>query len=79
MHALQFARKGLLALQIMQLLLSMHVIYRPSPLFWHMLMRLHMLKLIAGKGHQNLIINSSATECCNTTLLLYVLYRTLVC
>ena len=41
-------------LQIVHYLLSMPVVYRPHPLYWHniILMQLRMLKLSAGKGHQ---------------------------
>ena len=49
---LQIAQKGLLVLQIMHFLFSMPVVYRPHPLYWHVLMWLCMLMLSVGKGRQ---------------------------
>ena len=58
----------------------MPVVYQPHPLYWHVLMRLRMLELSVGKGHQ--VITTAlqlqyyatvATECVG-----YVLYRALV-
>ena len=49
-YALGIAQNGLLALQIVHFLFSMPVVYRPHPLYWHVLMRLHMLKLGIGMG-----------------------------
>ena len=43
---------GLLVLQIVHFLLSMPVVYRPHPLYWYVLMQLHMLELSVGDGCQ---------------------------
>ena len=41
----RIAQKGFLELQIVQFQFSMPVVYQPHPLYWHVLMRLRMLKL----------------------------------
>ena len=51
-YALRIAKNGLLALQIVHFLFSMPVVYRLHPFHWHVLMRLRMLELSVGKGHQ---------------------------
>ena len=73
MYALRIAQNGLLMLQIVHFLFSMPVVYRPHPLF-SMLMRLRMLNLSVGKGHQvmkQLYLNTalqSARGMCSTEL-----------
>ena len=52
LYALRIAQKGLLVLQIVYFLFSMPGVYRPHPLPRQVLIRLRMLKLNVGKGHQ---------------------------
>ena len=59
---LQIAENSLLALQIMHFLLSILVVYRPHPLYWHDIVVMG-LQLSVGKGHQVI----TAVEYCNTT------------
>ena len=65
LYALRIAQEGLLALQIVHLF-SMSVVYRPHPLFWHMLMRLCILKAQCWKGssrHKRAMLRSVAILC----------------
>ena len=55
----------------MHFLFSMPVVYRPHPLYWHMLMRLRMLKLCLGKGRQ--VIKQLCSR--SVAILLYRGYR----
>ena len=63
-------------------LFSMPVIYRPHPLYWHVLMRLRMLKLCVGKGHEVIKQLCSRVLQYYSTVVTeragYVLYRALV-
>ena len=44
--------KRLTSAIIVHFLFSIPVVYLPHPLYWHVLMRLRMLKLSVGKGRQ---------------------------
>ena len=82
LYALRIAQKGLLMLQIVHFLFSMPVVYRPHPLHRQLLMRLRMLKLSVGKGHQVIkqlwskVLQYYATVATERTG--YVLFRALV-
>ena len=60
----------------------MSVVYQAHPLYWHALMRLCMLKLSVGKGHQIIQQHCSRVLQYYTTVatgcVRYVLYRALV-
>ena len=75
----RIAQKGLLVLQIVHFLFCIPVVYRPHPLYWHVLMQLRMLKVSVGKGRQIIkqlciiVLQYYTTERAG-----YVLYRALV-